>query len=344
MAPLESRGRFATPTAAFSGRPPSPPPIVIPAVPIAKALAPIALVPSFANIDPAFLSPEDLAIITQNAKPQIARDSAQNWTYESRRQAQQILDFLYLGPSSVAKDRQWLRDNGFTMLLAARSSWMAGVQLMSADRVAAELGIQAAHVDVSGHQELIRAFPDVVRMINNHMLSVYRDQAVSANDAAQQYPIQPPTDYQNHIAIDQGNFKRGKILVFCESGNDRSAGVVVAYLMSVYGLDMVSAAQFVQYKRFSVSLEDDLKQLLLTYQGILEAQRTVNTFTLGTPSITTQTTINQENSSHPRKRGINDVMHMDEDGDENSMAGQEFALDAARYQDRASFMPFVDDA
>ncbi|KAJ1333375.1 serine/threonine/tyrosine-interacting protein [Microdochium nivale] len=345
MGPMESRGRLATPTAPFSGRPPSPPTIVIPAAPVNKTLLPITLLPSFANVDPASLSERDLQIITQNGKAQIASDSALNWTYQSRRQAQPVLDFLYLGPSIVAKDRQWLKDNGFTMLLAARTSWMAGVQLMSAHRVAEELGIQAEHVDVSNHQELIRAFPDVVRKINDHMLRVYRDQAISITDHPQHDQSQQPAGTADSMVVDQRNFKRGKILVFCESGNDRSASVIVAYLMSVYGLNLVAACQFVQYKRFSVSLDDELKQLLQTYQGILDAQRTVNTFALSPPNRAAEGVLSQPSrSGNTHKRGIEDVMLMDEDDDGNAVRGGEFALDAERYQDRAKFVPFVDSA
>ncbi|KAH7031270.1 protein-tyrosine phosphatase-like protein [Microdochium trichocladiopsis] len=344
MGPAETRRPLATPAAPFSSRPPSPPGINIPAVPVNRALQPITIVPSFENVDPAALSASDLQIITQNGKEQIATDSALKWTWQSRRQAQPVLDFLYLGPSSVVKDRQWLKDNGFTMLLAARTSWMAEVQLLSVHRVAEELGIQAEHVDVSDNQELIRAFPSVVRKINDHMLRIYREQAVSNDGHGQHEQMQTTGGEDSSMVIDQHNFQRGKVLVFCESGNDRSAAVVVAYLMAVFGLDIFAACQFVQYRRFSVSLDDNLKQLLNTYQGILEAQRTVNTFHMNPANVlAVSNSLNNGSSNFAHKRGIEDAMHVDgEDESVDASATYDGILDADRYRDRPHFVPFVD--
>ncbi|OTB03025.1 hypothetical protein M426DRAFT_322046 [Hypoxylon sp. CI-4A] len=312
------------PAAPYSRRAPSPPTILIPHPHLADSTKHLAVVPTYDKVDPTSLSPVDLKIITQNYKEQLAMDSAHNWVYESRRTAQPILDFIYLGPSSVARDRQWLRDNGITMLLAARDSSMANIRLMDVDQVAQELGIEAAHVDVAGYSELIRAFPSVVGLINNHMLGIYRKQAVNVSDISMEIE-------EGKMVIPQKEFQRGKVLVFCETGNDRSASVVVAYLMSVFGVSMVEAIQFVHFKRFCINLNDELKSILHSYEGLLSAQRIVHRYEL--ESFSTQS---GESSTRPRrvKRGLEDL------GFEDDMTG----TDHDRFQGREAFAPFIDDS
>ncbi|ORY65562.1 dual specificity phosphatase [Pseudomassariella vexata] len=314
----------AVPTAPYSARPPSPPAILIPAPPLANSNQPIQVVPAYNSIDPLSLSAQDLAIITQG-KAQTAHDSGCNWNYEHRRKAQQITDWLYLGPSNIARDKEWLQANGITMLLAARDSRMAQFRLMAVGRVAQELGIEAEHIDVSGNQELIRAFPDAIRKINNHLLRIYHEQAVS--DWSQQVQ-------DGRMVIDKTNFRRGKVLVFCETGNDRSAGLVIAYLMSIFGLDLVRASQFVTFRRFCISIDEEMKYLLKTYEDILTAQRTVHKFQIAVPQITATLT-----SAKKSKRRFDDTMS----NDDEAMAGTgSFLYDIDRYVGRADWAPFQD--
>ncbi|KAI0132066.1 dual specificity phosphatase [Xylariales sp. AK1849] len=341
--------------APYTARPPSPPAIMIPVPSFRKANEPMTCMPSYASVDPLFLSAADLEIITRN-KTQEAYDSVNNWTYEDRRTAQPILDFLYLGPSSIARDKEFLKSEGITMLLAARDSRMAQARLMGVDRVARELGIHAEHIDVSGHQELIRSFPDAVRKINEHMLDVYRSQAVNVSQDADTNGISNPEHLQtpDSMVVDRTHFRRGKVLIFCETGNDRSAGIVIAYLMSVFGMDMIQACQFIQFRRFCVSLDEDMKFLLQTFEGILNAQKTVHRHQLHNNQLLTPASAVTPATANPAtpqfvaalpakntrtKRGIEDTMDDDED-----MGGGEggFTLDRDRYTDRPAFVPFVD--
>lgn len=68
---------------------------------------------------------------------------------------------------------------------------------------------------------------------------------------------------------------RGKILVFCESGNERSTVLVCAYLMFVYGVDAVTAIHIVQSQRFCIDVKDEMKNMLLDLEAILVAERQV---------------------------------------------------------------------
>ena len=87
---------------------------------------------------------------------------------------------------------------------------------------AIQLGIEAAAVDATGNPELsYESFDRAIDTINNHLISVYRQRNIHKPDPE-------ATTW-------------GKVLVFCESGNERSAAVVAAYLMAMYHLDLVSS-------------------------------------------------------------------------------------------------------
>ncbi|CRG89659.1 hypothetical protein PISL3812_06698 [Talaromyces islandicus] len=169
------------------------------------------------------------------------------WTYAMRREAQQILPFLYLGPSAMSKDQGFLRREGITLLLSIRDKRSGLARLMSGAKAAEDLGIQSDSIDIDGDSDLIAHFPQAIRRINHHLV---------AGPPAQQGL--PP-----------------KVLVFCEAGNERSASVVMAYLMVMFNLDMPTAMWTVQHRRFCVSVDESVQNLLLSFGTILEAKRQV---------------------------------------------------------------------
>jgi len=250
---------------------------------------------------------EILKIVTKNHQVVVV---GKDWKYEMRRSAQAIQPFLYLGPSSATRDLDFLRREGITMLLVIRNTMTAAASLLSGDRVASQLGIQAAAVDVAGNQELIAAFPRACKIINDHLISQFR-QGVSNG-----------TVYAGSATIP------GKVLVFCESGNERSAAVVAAYLMNMFGLDLVGAVQYVQSQRFCVAFDDGLKNLLLNYGELLSAQRSV------TEAATTRQITSISFQAKPKRR-------RGEDSDDEM--GMSFDNgDDERFADRGAFVPFQD--
>ncbi|KAK0701835.1 protein-tyrosine phosphatase-like protein [Lasiosphaeria miniovina] len=265
---MESRipkPHLSSATAPYASRPPSPPYINVPIVPLSGHYS-MSIVPSFADIDPGQLAEEDLSIITQG-RTQRANDRTIAWRYEMRRDAQSVLDFLYLGPVSAAKDQAYLLREGITMILVVRDSMLAG-SFLSVVKNAHALGIEAEMLDIAGKLDVIPAFPRAINKINNHLLGIYRNQAIQTADAQ--------ALGNDKIIIDNTNFKRGKVLLCCETGNNRSAMIAAAYLMSVFGLDMVKAAQFLSLQRFCVTFDDDNKHILRAYEDIIGARRIVN--------------------------------------------------------------------
>ncbi|KAL8766190.1 MAG: hypothetical protein Q9209_006955 [Squamulea sp. 1 TL-2023] len=248
-----------------------------------------------------------------------------HWKYESRRNAQQVLPFLFLGPITAARDVNFLQSQGITMLLAVRDIKSVHAKILGS-KVALELGIPCSTVDTSSSQELIAAFPRGIAAINTHLSNMYK---------------QSQTNSETDMAGSPG-----KVLVFCESGNERSAAMVVAYLMAMYSMNHIKAIQLVHNQRFSVAFDDSMKHLLKTYDHILQAKRdvlqsgqqsegvnagrdvgqTVSPFSPGTPR-------------KPSKRTLDDTYEEDVEMDAEVKSN-----DQAGFAKREGAPPFLDDA
>ncbi|KAF4551959.1 Hypothetical protein D9617_11g008060 [Elsinoe fawcettii] len=178
---------------------------------------------------------------------QVYTSASIDWTYPQRRSAQPILSHLLLGPIQAAKDTDFLVSTGITLLL--------GIRQANAFQAAAHKKVQALTQSTPSTSSiicetvvadtlpaLIGAFPRITALINAHAAST----------------------------------PGAKVLLFCESGNDRSAGACAAYLMSVLeGVDHVKAVQLVQSQRFCCNFDDGLKRLLQGYWDIVRAERQV---------------------------------------------------------------------
>ena len=233
------------------------------------------------------------------------------WRYDLRRQAQPMVSYLYLGPSNAARDVEWLRKEGITLLLVIRDSTMAQARFLSAEKVANQLGVESDCVDVAGNTELIAAFPRAIERINDHLVAVFQhrtSKGMSPDDPA----------------------SFGKVLVFCESGNERSATVVAAYLMHMYNLSEITAIQCMQTQRFCVAFDDGLKHLLRSYGDILVARSLVTI-------AGTQTPVSNLTTKSKRNRDEMDLG----DGMELDMEQQD---DVERFGKRSAFTPFRDTA
>ena len=107
--------------------------------------------------------------------------------------------------------------------------------------------MQYETVDLSSNQDLIHSFPATISFIYDQVQQRFQSTGIL-----------------------------GKVLVFCESGNERAAGVVAAYLMERHkDVDYIKAMQLVQAQRFCVNFDDAMKRLLQGYWDILCAKRAV---------------------------------------------------------------------
>lgn len=183
----------------------------------------------------------------QKVNPQLFNVSgtSQDWKYTMRREAQPILPFLYLGPWACLKNRAWLESDGFSLLLAVRDRRLAQLRLVSGEKAATDLGIQADTVDILDNQELISALPRAVHRINDHLLS--------------------------HSIANPGS-PAPKVFIFCETGNGLSAVVVIAYLMVMFNASLAQAIQAVHAQRFCIETDEEARVMLGSFESILAAK------------------------------------------------------------------------
>ncbi|KAI4145909.1 MAG: hypothetical protein L6R39_003645 [Caloplaca ligustica] len=239
----------------WSYRVPSPPRLLVPPPPTDRRGAPNLRIENSSNYkfeSSGFSNTEFLSTVTYGDT--ITGNIMHEWKYENRWTAQRILPFLFLGPVTAARSRDFLQQNGITMVLAVRDMKSAHARLLGS-KAAQELNIPYSTVDTAGNQELIAAFPRGIEIINAHLSAMYQQS-------------------QNSSSPDKASAP-GKVLVFCETGNERSAAMVAAYIMAMYSMDVIKAIQIIQAQRFAVAFDDPMRLLLQNYDGILSARRDV---------------------------------------------------------------------
>lgn len=236
------------------------------------------------------------------------RFGRQTWNYDNRRTAQAVLPFLYLGPFSCLKDRDFLRREGITLLLAIRNRRSAMARLMSGDKAAAELGIEADSIDVEDNQELIAQFARAIRRINDHI-------SLSATSQS-------------------GPSTRRKVLVYCETGNERSASVVIAYLMVMLMASISDAMGIVQNRRFCVCVEEPARQMLASFESILQAKRDVENANRSLPTCLAD---NTSMVTVSRKRSFVCRLETSSNGDHNMDLDGEHGMELSERQPSAPF-------
>ena len=285
------------------------------------------------------------------------------WKYNDRRKAQCILPFLYLGPFPTAKDGAFLRSEGITMVVAIRNTLSAQANLLTS-KTAEKLGVEAATVDVRGNQELIAAFPRATNLINAHLSRLYQhdvDRYLAQHNSLHR-PLQLPQQFP--LSPFRASTP-GKVLLYCESGNERSAAVAAAYVMDMYALDLVGAIQLLQNQRFCVGFDDDMKNLLYAYADLLVAKRDVARSRAVTPNLGVGGTFSNGESgmavdsagwhvnglANDRSASdANNIMNTSSftlskrrlDNDDEGMGGVEWNMDDARFERREGFAPFVE--
>ncbi|MCJ1282243.1 hypothetical protein MMC26_001566 [Xylographa opegraphella] len=321
----------------WSYRVPSPPRVIVPPPQTNGAGFPDVHIGDGGPIDfesNGFANSEFLKIVTYADGDTTAMDSMLNWRYEERRMAQKILPFLYLGPLSIARDVAFLKREQITMIMAVRNTQAARANLLHT-KAALNLGIESCTIDVAGNQELIAAFPRAIAAINTHLSHTYENQ--QQRNAELSSLGQPP---QTSLP--------GRVLVFCETGNERSATVVAAYIMAMFCKDLIPAIQLVQAQRFCVSFDDSLRFLLQSYEAILRAKRDV------AKSLADCTGVPGDNHPHTRRRpssdapaegrmGTSSKRTLDESYDDDvDMGSADKVRDDGRFERRDEFAPFLD--
>jgi len=274
---------------------PGPPRILIPPN-IAPGSGPRP--PPVQRLDSLHSPPPDLAALLGTPS------ALQEWTYATRRQAQQVLPWVWLGPMTAKGDKELLAQRGITLLIVVRSSMTAKAKLMGGDvelnsdesllqhrlgeigdPVCVTLDLPAVH-----GAPLISTFRAAAQLIDRNYLSTLIPEHLKYLDGSSDYPdyhsavlehcsqfSQPPDNilYDALNPYPPGAQRPGSTLVFCETGNEKSAAVVASYIMHHYEASLVQACQVVQSRRFSVAFDDIHKYALAAWEPIFKSYREV---------------------------------------------------------------------
>ncbi|KAI8941593.1 hypothetical protein NX059_002808 [Plenodomus lindquistii] len=236
----------------YSYRLPTPPRIVVPPPTMATEMPGLAIGGDTDDLDMSFLKDTGLDNIIQT-------NTLLEWAYERRRQAQMILPWLFLGPMLAAKDKPFMERESITMVLAVRSS---ANSMMGALNAAAQAGVEIATIEAPSYFSLTGQLSQATALINRHVARI-----------------------RQHTLTQTGHPTLGKVLVFCESGNEKSAAVVAGYLMETLdNFDYIKAMQVCQAQRFCVNFDDTIKNMMQSHWDILLARRSVATSVAQAPT------------------------------------------------------------
>ncbi|XP_041469719.1 serine/threonine/tyrosine-interacting protein B-like [Lytechinus variegatus] len=188
------------------------------------------------------MAEDTLSTLLQTLKfPQIptSDEEPRDWVYTRRREMQEILPGLYLGPYAAAQRSKLpvLLEHGITHVLCIRQAPEATIIKPNfPDR------FQYLVLDVADNalENIIRHIPTVKGFIDSCLQS------------------------------------GGRILVHGNAGISRSAALVIGYLMETYGLKYRIAYRFVQEKRFCISVNDGFASQLKEYEAIFTARMQVH--------------------------------------------------------------------
>ncbi|KAF9165287.1 hypothetical protein DFQ26_000335 [Actinomortierella ambigua] len=159
------------------------------------------------------------------------------WRYEQRREMQEIVPGVYLGPYAATKDLVRLQEAGITHIV---SLWDPAERKILKTHHSERF--QYLHLDIADAltQNLITNFPLVKRFMDQALLE-----------------------------------QHGRVLVNCMNGISRSPAFVIAYLMEVTQLEYEEVYSFVQNKRFCMNPNPGFKHQLVEYAPIFAAIQAV---------------------------------------------------------------------
>ncbi|TFK40725.1 protein-tyrosine phosphatase-like protein [Crucibulum laeve] len=158
------------------------------------------------------------------------------WRYEMRRECQEILPGLLLGPFVASKSLQTLQDHRITHIVCIRDAKEA---FSVKPRFPEHFQYMVLDVEDNEEQNLIRLFPGAKNFIDN--------------------------------AIASG----GRVLVHCNGGISLSPAFVVMFVMQYYQMSWEEALHTVQNRRYCISPNGGFLTQIKEYEAIYRASNAV---------------------------------------------------------------------
>ncbi|XP_028398633.1 serine/threonine/tyrosine-interacting protein A-like [Dendronephthya gigantea] len=169
------------------------------------------------------------------------KDVSEDWYYSKRREMQEVLPGIFLGPYSVAVKSKlnFLLEKGITHIVCIREDLEANFVKTNFPNNFKYLVINIADKmteNIIGHFPLVKEFLNECQQTN------------------------------------------GKVLIHGNTGISRSAALVIAYVMETYGLTYREAFLHVQNKRFCINPNEGFVQQLMEYEPIYLANYQMKQF------------------------------------------------------------------
>ncbi|NXF12430.1 STYX protein, partial [Smithornis capensis] len=168
-----------------------------------------------------------------------------DWTYPMRREMQEILPGLFLGPYSSAMKSKLpiLQKHGITHVICIRQNIEANFIKPNFQQLFRYLVLDIADNPV---ENIIRFFP-MVKIPSIH----------------------------TNVLIPFFISSSGKVLVHGNAGISRSAALVIAYIMETFGVKYRDAFTYVQERRFCINPNAGFVHQLQEYEAIYLAKLTI---------------------------------------------------------------------
>ncbi|KAF7299156.1 hypothetical protein MIND_00864200 [Mycena indigotica] len=168
------------------------------------------------------------------------------WRYEMRRECQEIIPGLLLGPFVASKSLETLQKHNITHIVCIRDAKEA---FSVRPRFPEHFTYLTLDVEDNEEQNLIRLFPGAKQFIDQ--------------------------------AIHQG----GQVLVHCNGGISLSPTFVVMFVMQHYQLSWEDALHLVQNRRYCISPNGGFLTQLKEYEAIYRANVAVSSFPRQIPTV-----------------------------------------------------------
>lgn len=188
-----------------------------------------------------------------------APQESAEWRYEMRRDCQEIIPGLLLGPFVVSKQLNRLQELGITHVVCIRDAKEAWTVF---PRFPGQFQYLTVDVEDTEDQNLIREFPRAQTFI---------DAALAAG---------------------------GRVLLHCNGGISLSPAFAIMYVMQHFGLPWEDALQYVQNRRYCISPNGGFLTQLKEWESIYRASKAVSANPAGSSQIRARRKRDDEEDEH----------------------------------------------
>ncbi|KAI0785219.1 phosphatases II [Abortiporus biennis] len=214
---------------------------------------------------------------TEEQLREMIQGPGDEWTYEMRRQCQEILPGLYLGPLQASKSLDTLRNLGITHIVCIRDAKEA---FSVRPRFEDHFRYMVLDVEDNEEQNLIRLFPGAKQFIDNAILH------------------------------------GGRVLVHCNGGISLSPAFVVMYVMQYHKLSWEDALHMVQNRRYCISPNGGFLTQIKEYESIYKASLALQSFPTQQRAVVNRRKRSDDDDEETERPEDRKRANVDEDGDD----------------------------